>query len=138
MPVDVEKLKRDLSEALTALALGKGYLGIDALADDLEKLGTDYRYLAQAVRSAGRDAGARCRDQQGDQQARGGPAGRRDRVAGEDLISSKHRLENISARVHHQAGVTLGYPPARPLIFGTRGPHPFLGVWRRVETGEGE
>jgi len=57
MPVDVEKLKRDLSEALTALALGKGYLGIDALADDLEKLGTDYRYLAQAVRSAGQDAG---------------------------------------------------------------------------------
>ncbi len=40
MPVNVEKLKWDLSEALTALAQGKGYLGIDALADDLEKLGT--------------------------------------------------------------------------------------------------
>ncbi len=57
MPVDVGKLKRDLSEALTALAQGKGYLRVDALADDLEKLGTDYRYLGQAVRFAGKDAG---------------------------------------------------------------------------------
>ena|SRR5882724_4889789 len=57
----------------------------------------------------------------GYQQARGGTAGCRDRVAGEDLISSKHRLENISARVDHQAGVTLGYPPARPLIFPETG-----------------
>ena len=54
--MDVEKLKRELSEALAALRQDKSYLGIGGLADELEKLGSAYRHHAWAVRSAVKDA----------------------------------------------------------------------------------
>jgi hypothetical protein len=55
-PVDVEKLKRDLSEALVVLRQGKGYLGVDALADELENLAADYRFLASEVHASAKDS----------------------------------------------------------------------------------
>jgi hypothetical protein len=55
-PVDVEKLKRDLSEALVVLRQGKGYLGADALADELENLAADYRFLASEVHASAKDS----------------------------------------------------------------------------------
>jgi hypothetical protein len=55
-PVDVEKLKRDLSEALVVLRQGKGYLGVDALADKLENLAADYRFLASEVHASAKDS----------------------------------------------------------------------------------
>ena len=45
------QLERDVADAILALASGKGYLGVEALADDTERLGTDYRFLAQAIRA---------------------------------------------------------------------------------------
>src|SRR5712691_2081259 len=138
MPVDVEKLKRDLSEALTALAQGKGYLGIDALADDLEKLGTDYRYLAQAVRSAGKDAGGSL-----PRSARRSASSRRNRRAPGPSRTRRGDQQQApagehSARVHHQAGVILGYPSARPLIFPETGvdtPRSISRGFNRMATG---
>ena len=55
-PVDVKKLKRDLSEALVVLRQGKGYLGVDALADELENLAADYRFLASEVHASAKDS----------------------------------------------------------------------------------
>ena len=46
---------RDLSEALVALRQGKSYIGVDALADDLESLGVDYRFLAREIRASAKD-----------------------------------------------------------------------------------
>ena len=45
------QLERDVADAILALASGKGYLGIEGLADETERLGTDYRFLAQAIRA---------------------------------------------------------------------------------------
>ena len=45
------QLERDVAAAILALASGKGYLGIEGLADETERLGTDYRFLAQAIRA---------------------------------------------------------------------------------------
>jgi hypothetical protein len=45
------QLERDLAEAILALAGQKTYLGIEGLADETEQLGTDYRFLAQAIRA---------------------------------------------------------------------------------------
>jgi hypothetical protein len=45
------QLERDVADAILALAGGKGYLGVEGLADETERLGTDYRFLAQARRA---------------------------------------------------------------------------------------
>jgi len=45
------QLERDVADAILALASGKSYLGVEALADDTERLGIDYRFLAQAIRA---------------------------------------------------------------------------------------
>jgi hypothetical protein len=45
------QLERDVADAILALASGKGYLGIEGLADETERLGTDYRFLAQTIRA---------------------------------------------------------------------------------------
>ena len=45
------QLERDVADAILALASGKGYLVVEGLADETERLGTDYRFLAQAIRA---------------------------------------------------------------------------------------
>jgi len=45
------QLERDVADAILALASGKGYLGVEGLPDETERLGTDYRFLAQAIRA---------------------------------------------------------------------------------------
>jgi len=45
------QLERDVADAILALAGQKIYLGIEGLADETEQLGTDYRFLAQAIRA---------------------------------------------------------------------------------------
>ncbi len=47
-----ERLKRTLSDDLTALRRGKSVLGATELADELEQLGPDYRFLARSIREA--------------------------------------------------------------------------------------
>jgi hypothetical protein len=56
-PVDLERLKRTLSDDLMALREGKSILGINELADDLEELGPDYRFHAQQIRLSKTDLG---------------------------------------------------------------------------------
>ncbi len=45
------QLEREVAEAILAVANGKAYLGIEGIANDTEALGTDYRFLADAIRS---------------------------------------------------------------------------------------
>ena len=45
------QLERDVADAILALAGQKTYLGIEGLADETEQLGTDYSFLAQAIRA---------------------------------------------------------------------------------------
>lgn len=45
------QLERDVAEAILALAGQKTFLGIEGLADETEQMGTDYRFLAQAIRA---------------------------------------------------------------------------------------
>ena len=45
------QLERDVADAILALARSKGYLGVEGLADETERLGTEYRFLAQALRA---------------------------------------------------------------------------------------
>jgi len=44
------QLERDIADAILAFARGEGYLGVEGLAEETERLGTDYRFLAQAIR----------------------------------------------------------------------------------------
>ena len=44
------QLERDIADAILALARGEGYLGVEGLEEETERLGTDYRFLAQAIR----------------------------------------------------------------------------------------
>jgi len=44
-------LEREVAEAILALAKHKSYLGIEGIADDVEAMGADYRFLAEAIRT---------------------------------------------------------------------------------------
>lgn len=45
------QLERNVADAILALAGGKSYLGVEELADETERLGTDYRFLVLAIRA---------------------------------------------------------------------------------------